>query len=79
MAIQRREGAMGVKKGEKKTLTTGSSDREDKSSNHLALKARGAEFHEFLQPAGLKAWNFKNQQAWFWESLESDRKLSLHP
>lgn len=24
----------------------------------LALKARGAEFPEFLQPAGFKAWNF---------------------
>ena len=65
MAAHRREGAKGVKKGKKKTLTTGSSDTEDESSNHLALKATEAKFHKFLQVAGLKAWNFKNRQGWF--------------
>ena len=31
---------------------------------------RGADFREFLQPAGLKAWSFKGQCAWLWESVE---------
>ena len=41
-------------------------------------KTREAELHDFLQTEGLKAWNFKNQQAPLWDSPEVFRKLSLH-
>lgn len=52
MAAQRRERAMRVEKGEKKTLTTGSSDGENESSNHLALKANFMSYYnqEDLNP-----------------------------
>lgn len=36
----------------------------------LAWKARGPKVHEFLQPARLKARNFKGQCAWVWENIE---------
>lgn len=49
---------MGVKK---QTITLRSPYREDESS-YLALKAKGAKSHKFLQLAGLKAWNLKKNQ-----------------
>lgn len=55
-----RKGSVGAEKEEKQTLTPGSSPKEAKSPLHLALKTRGAKFCEFLQLAGLKAWNLKN-------------------
>ena len=67
-AMRRREGAEGLEKEEKHT--TVSPCGEDKSPLHLALKTRGVEFSEFLESAGLKTWNFKNQGVWLWESLE---------
>ena len=68
-----------VEKGEKQIITPGSPHGEDESSKYLVLKTRGAKFHEFLQPVSHKAWNFKNQRAWLWESPDGDRKLSLYP
>lgn len=49
---------MGVKK---QTITLRSPYREDESS-YLALKAKGAKSHKFLQLAGLKAWNLKKKK-----------------
>ena len=40
------------------------------SHKQLAWKVSGPEFHEFLQPVGLKAWSFKGQCAWLWETSE---------
>ena len=58
------EGAGGANKGEKQTITLGRSLAwEEESPQHLALKARGAKFPDFLQPVGLKARKCKNQQA----------------
>ena len=61
------------------TITSGSLHREDESLYNLPLKNRRAKFHEFLQPAGHKTRNVKNQQALFCESLESNKKLSPCP
>ena len=38
--------------------------KEKVSPKTLAGKTRGAEFHEFLHPMGLKAQSFEGQQAW---------------
>lgn len=38
--------------------------KENISPKPLAGKTRVAEFHEFLQPEGIKAWNFQTQLAW---------------
>lgn len=46
-----------------------------KVNPHSIWPGNQTEFFEFLQLGGLKAWNFKNQQAWLWESPEGDRKL----
>lgn len=74
MANCRQEGAWSAVEGGKQTITPGSLHGEDESPEHLAIKVRGAEFHDFLQPAGLKVWNSKNQQAGLWvnqKDLES--------
>lgn len=68
-----------IRKGKEQTFALGSPHGKDKYPWHLALKVRGAEFREFLQPKGLKAWNFKNQWARFWESPEANRRLSPLP
>ena len=49
--------------------------KENISPKPLAWKMRRAEFHEFLQPMGLKAWSFEGQQASLGQSLEGTALL----
>ena len=50
--------------------------RKNESPQQLDWKAGATEFHEFLQPAGLKVWCFKSQRAWLRES-STDIEASL--
>lgn len=54
MAIHGQERAMGMEKGEKQIMTLGSLHGEGKFPQYLALKVRGAEFCEVLQPEEIK-------------------------
>ena len=54
MVVHGGKGAYGVKKGGKQTFIPGAHEKEDESQYYLLLKMRGAEFHEFLKPVGLK-------------------------
>ena len=38
--------------------------KENTSPKPLAGKMREAEFHEFLQPVGIKDWHFRGPQVW---------------
>ena len=49
-----------MEKGVKGSIMSEILNGKDESPE-LALKSRGTEFHGFLQTAGPKAWNFKNQ------------------
>ena len=57
------EGALVVEKGERDRSTWENAQREY-FPKPLAWKMKGAEFCEFLQPAGLKVWSFKGQWVW---------------
>lgn len=63
-------GVVGAEMGEKWMSPPGTPHGADESPDHLDLNIRQAELCTFLQSAGLKAWNFKNQPAWLWESPE---------
>lgn len=52
---------MGSETGEKQIMTLGSPHREDEYSYYLAVKTRGARFHDFLKPVRLKAMSLKKQ------------------
>ena len=51
----RGEGAMLFEKGERKRGAHRGTHKQNISPKPFAWKMRGAEFHEFLQPAELKA------------------------
>ena len=60
-----------MEKHDGQTSTERSPHGEDESSQQVAQKTIGAEFYEFLQPAGLKAYSFKGQHAWLRENPET--------
>lgn len=72
------EGPTGMEKGKKQTVTQGSLCRK-MNLHSIWLWKPGTKFPEFLLVAGLKAWTFQNQWAWFWESREGQSKLSPCP
>lgn len=51
------EEASGMEKGRKHMFTSGSPEQGGRISVIFDFES---EFHEFLKPAGLKAWNLKN-------------------
>ena len=52
-----------MEKGERERSTQGKTQEHVPKAS--VLENEGAEFHEFLQPVGLKAWSFKGQQTSF--------------
>jgi len=56
-----------VQRMENRLSHWGAHEQKRQISIILAFEIERAKFHEFLKPAGLKAWNFKNLhsgQAW---------------